>query len=100
MADTPSFVEKYFTGKDAMFGRLKQNSLAETLKQNFKFKDGNGIYAFGRVAGIGVGATLAYDAMSRSVTDDGQERSGLVRLTEFIVGGGLAVGSVLAGKGK
>ncbi len=94
------FVEKYLTGKDGMFGRLKQNSVGDTLKENFKFKDGNGMYAFGRVVGTGAGAYMAYDALSRDMTDDGQERSGLVRLTEFIVGSGLAAASVLAGKGK
>lgn len=92
MTDKPSFVDKYF-------GRLKQNSVGDTLKQNFAWKDNKAV-VFGRVAGTLVGAGMAYDAVAHSLTADGEERSGLVRLTEFIVGGALAAGSVLAGKGK
>lgn len=93
MADSPSFVEKYF-------GHLKKQKLSETLKQNFEWKEGNRGLCFARGFGVGIGGVMAYDAVSRDMTADGQERSGLVRLVEFIVGGGLAAGSVLASRGK
>ena len=99
MANEPTFVEKYFTGKDAMFGRLKQNPLGETIKQNFKW-EGNQGTVFARGAAITVGAAMAYNAVAHDKTDDGEDRSMLARLTKFIVGGGLAAAGLLAAKGK
>ena len=100
MADQQGMWEKHVTGKDGMFGRLKQNSVGETLKQNFEWKEGNQGMVFARGAATAVGAVMAYNAVMHDKTDEGEDRSMLVRLTQFIVGGGIAAAAVLAGKGK
>lgn len=53
-----------------------------------------------RVTGVGVGAYMAGDALFRGKTEDGEDRSLLARLGQFILGGGIAAGSLIVGKGR
>lgn len=52
---------------------------------------------FARVGGIGVGAAMAGDALFRGKTSDGEDRSMLARLGEFVLGTGIAATSLLRG---
>ncbi len=49
-----------------------------------------------RIGSVGVGATMAADAIFRS-TSNGEDRSGWMRLGEAVLGTGLMVGGVLSG---
>lgn len=62
-----------------------------------KVTEGRKAQAFGRVAGVAAGAGLMADAVMRSQSN-GEDRSGVIRLVEFLAGGGVAAGSLLAGK--
>lgn len=55
---------------------------------------------FARVGGVGVGAYMAGDALFSSKTVDGEDRSMLARIGQFLLGGGVAVGSLIVGKGR
>lgn len=55
---------------------------------------------FARVGGIGVGAYMAGDALFRSKTADGEDRSALARIGQFVLGTGVAAGSLVVGKGR
>jgi len=103
MADTPKgdgFWVNHVTGKNGLFGRLGQDGAGKTLKQNFAWAEGNKKVVFGRLVGTGVGLAMAGEALFNSKTADGEERSGLARVGEFVLGTGVAAGSLLAGKGR
>lgn len=55
---------------------------------------------FARVGGIGVGAYVAGDALFRGKTADGEDRSALARVGQFVLGTGIAAGSLVVGKGR
>lgn len=60
---------------------------------------GNRLAAFGRLAGVGAGAYIAAGAL-QSRDADGNERSGLVRIGQAVLGTGVAVGSLAIGHGR
>ena len=54
---------------------------------------------FARVAGVGVGSYIALGAL-QSRDADGNERSGLVRIGQAVLGTGIAAGSLIVGHGR
>ena len=54
---------------------------------------------FARVGGVGVGLYIAKGAFE-SKTADGEDRSALARIGQAVLGTGIAVGSLVAGKGR
>lgn len=54
---------------------------------------------FGRVIGVGAGLAIAKGALE-SKTVEGEDRSALVRLGQFVLGAGVATASLVAGKGR
>lgn len=54
---------------------------------------------FARVGAVGLGAYIAKGALE-SRTADGEERSGLVRVGQAVLGTGIAAAGVLAGHGR
>jgi hypothetical protein len=53
---------------------------------------------FARIGGVGVGGVMALDGILRSKTQNGEDRSMLVRLGEVVVGGGVGTVAALAGR--
>jgi hypothetical protein len=98
----------------AILGRWTQNYATEkgymkTLSKSVGqgFDDIKGIttsgsrgIAFGRIAGVTAGAAIAGDALFRGKDSDGNDRGLLARLGEFVLGTGVAVGSLVVGKGR
>ena len=88
--------------EDGLFGNVSKHNPWDVIKNNFDHKSaGNhwGKVAFrsvGSVAGVGMVA----DSVFRSKTSDGEDRGTAGRIIEFIVGGGVAAGSLLAGKAR
>jgi hypothetical protein len=64
-----------------------------------KATEGKRLGAFGRVAGVGVGSYIALGAL-QSRDADGNERSGLVRVGQAVLGTGIAAGSLIVGHGR
>lgn len=54
---------------------------------------------FARVGGVGIGLYIAKGALE-SKTVDGEDRSALARIGQAVLGTGIAVGSLVAGKGR
>lgn len=94
------FWTKHVTGKNGMFGRLSQDGVSKTLSQNFKWETGNTPFVFARGIVTTAGAVMAYQAIANDKTAEGEDRSMMARLTQFIIGGGVAAGALLVGKGK
>lgn len=94
----PGFWVNHVTGSKGVFGHLKQNSFGETVKQNFAgdWKAGSKGMVFGRTVGTGVGLAMAAHAF-KGVDSNGEDRSALVRMGEFVLGTGIAAAS-LAGR--
>ena len=98
----------------AILGRWTQNyatekgffkTLGKSAGQGFEdikgiTKSGQRGVAFARGAGVGVGVAMAGDALFRGKTADGEDRGMLARLGEFVLGTGVAVGSLVVGKGR
>lgn len=91
--------------KGGYLGGLKESVKlgAEDIKKGVNvFSDaskGHRVVAFGRIAGVGAGLAYAAGAL-RSQTADGEDRSALARLGQLVLGGGIAAGSLIAGKGR
>jgi hypothetical protein len=103
MADTttpPGFWVNRVSGPQGVFGRANQIGTWNTVKENFKWQEGNKPMVFGRVAGTGVGLAMAGDALFRSQNSEGEDRSALVRLGQGVLGLGVAAGSLIAGRGR
>jgi hypothetical protein len=95
----PGFWAK-MTQPDGWLGKVYQQGPGKTAYENLlQWKD-RPVKAFARCAGTGVGVYMMGDALLRSKKSDGEDRSGASRLIEFVVGGGVAAGSALAGKGR
>ncbi len=82
------------TPKTPWVDRIKQNMALEGKTTAQKGM------VFARGAGTAVGIAMAGDALFRGKTSDGEDRSGLARMGQFLVGGGIAAGSLIAGKGR
>lgn len=79
------------------FETWHRDGFGAAVKHNFRWEDGNKRMAFARGAGVGVGAAMAGDALFRGKTADGEDRSALARVGEFVLGSGLAVTSLARG---
>lgn len=88
-----------------IFGRLAEGGkFTEKLSDGFRgmnFVNGpNRVAAFGKCATTGVGVAMMADAAFRGKKGDNEDRGAVGRVIEFIVGGGVAAGGILAGKGR
>ncbi len=100
LESTVNGARKMYTG---FVGRLNMNggptswkAITKTAQENFSHVN-KGI-VFARSTGVAVGAAMAGDALMRGKDVDGKDRSALGRMVEFVVGGGVAAGSALAGR--
>lgn len=102
----------------AILGRFTQNygekkgffsAVGESSKQGFgDIKNAFGKDAswgargagFARIGGVGVGVAMAGDSLFRGKTSDGEDRSGLARVGQAVLGTGIAVGSLVVGRGR
>lgn len=107
MTDTPAQTTSFV---DRVTGLYKSKGLTGAAKAGFgdikNIVGGEGTtwaqrgVGFGRVAGVGVGVAVAGNALFNSRSADGEERSMLGRLAQFIIGGGIAAGSLIAGRAR
>ena len=86
------------TGEKGVFGHLNAKGFKPTVERNFNWEAGNKGMAFARGAGVAVGAAMAGDALFRGKTADGENRGALARVGQFVVGTGLAAGSLVGGR--
>jgi hypothetical protein len=84
-------------------GRVKDLEFKGAASRSFDemrsvFKSGSTTRGVGlaRIGSIGVGATMAADAIFRS-TSNGEDRSGWTRLGEGLLGAGMVAGGILSG---
>lgn len=102
MAETPANTEgmwvKYVTGQNGLFGHAKAHGIGDAVKQNFKWEAGNKGVVFARGAGVMAGVAIAGDALFRGKTADGEDRSALARMGEFVLGTGVAAVGLASGK--
>lgn len=102
MADTPKppgFWVNQVSGPQGLFGKATKDGWGNAVKDNFvnEWKTGSKGKVFGRTLGTGVGLVMAADAF-RSIDANGEERSGLVRLGEGVLGLGITAASLAGGR--
>ena len=86
--------------KGGFLGKLAQEGVGGTLKDNFRWEAGNKGMACGRGAGVAAGGAIMADAMFRGKKGNGEDRGAVGRVVQFVAGGGVAAASALAGKGR
>ena len=101
-AKEPGFWTRHVGGRVAThgWGGAAKESLGEMKNAFTSAGEGNRMKGFGRIGGVGVGVAMAGDALFRGKTSDGEDRSGLARVGEAVLGTGIAVGSLVAGRGR
>ena len=78
------------------FKAAGEHGLGEMIKA-VTFAEGKTWKGFARVGAVGAGAVIAAGAL-RSKDADGNERSGLVRVGQAVLGTGIAAAGVLGGR--
>lgn len=73
--------------------------ILDRLKSNFDFGEGKKAVAFGRVGVTTLGGALLADGLFRSKTNDGEDRSVVIRMGEVALGAA-AAGAALFMSGK
>lgn len=98
MGDKGEKIEQFGKKLGSPLGLLKTEGLVETAKHNLTKFDKRAGQAFGRCGGTAICAVGMGDALFRSKTNDGEDRSVVTRFGEFAICALGAGALVLAGK--
>ncbi|MFZ4540413.1 MAG: hypothetical protein ACOYNL_01215 [Rickettsiales bacterium] len=94
------FTQNYHAQNKSILGAVKDSAKLGVEDIKAGLTQGKRAVAFGRVTGVTAGTAIAGHALFSGKTAEGEDRSLLARLGEFVLGTGVAVGSLVVGKGR